>query len=82
LARKILALVRSVAEGFVLRVATSAKADCRPSTETEFLPILIEEFKLSFDANWPIIENRHFGCCHGFPPDLNKLIAPRLPLTR
>lgn len=67
--------MRTVAEGFVLGVAASAKADRRPSPETEFLPLLIQEFKLSFDANWPMIEYRYFGCSHEFPPDLSKFIC-------
>jgi hypothetical protein len=81
LTRKILAFVRTVTEGFVLRVAASAKAHGRPSAETEFLPFLIEELKLSFDSNWPIIEYRHFSC-HEFPPAPNKSIPSRVALSQ
>jgi hypothetical protein len=65
---KVLALVGTIAERFRLGMPASAQAHGRSATEAEFLPFLIHNLKITFDANRPIIEYRHFGSCHEFPP--------------
>src|SRR5271169_3575976 len=47
-------------------MAAAADRDSRPSTEPKLLPLLIHNFKITFDANRSIAENRHFCSCHEF----------------
>jgi hypothetical protein len=68
LANKVLTLVRTIAEGFVLGMPATAKTHGGPSTKAEFLAFLIHDFKITFDAKWTIVKYRHFGSSHEFPP--------------
>jgi hypothetical protein len=73
-ALKILSLVRTITEGLIARVATAANGDECAAAESKFLPYLIYNFKVPFNANGTVIEKRDFGACHKFLRDLTCLM--------
>jgi hypothetical protein len=54
-------------------MSAAANGHSRPPAQTEFLPVLIHDFKITFDANRTIAEYSYFGCCHKF---LRKMTHP------
>ena len=56
--------MRAIAKRGIARVAAATEGNGGTSTETEDLSFLIDDFKIAFDANRTIRENRDFGRSH------------------
>ena len=61
---EIYALVGAVAKRFVFRIAAAAEANFRAAAEAEGFAVLIENLKITFDADGAIGANRDGGSCH------------------
>jgi hypothetical protein len=59
----------AIAEGLVFRMPAPAKTHDGSSAETEFLAFLIQNLKITFDANGTIVEYSQFSSSHEFPPE-------------
>ena len=59
-----LALMGAVAERDIRGMPAATQRDCRPSAEAEGLPFLIDDLKITFDTNRPVVEDGYLGCCH------------------
>jgi hypothetical protein len=58
-------LVGAIAEGLVAGMAAPAKPDGFASGEAEWLAVLIDNFKIAFNAYWAAIGNSDFGASQG-----------------
>lgn len=56
--------VSSITEGLVLRLSATAERHLRASAETENLSLRVDDLKISFDLDGPIISNRDFRSRH------------------
>lgn len=59
-------------------MATAAESYGCSSTQAETLAFLIHNFKIAFDANRTIAENRHFGSCHESLPEITTRLRRQL----
>lgn len=57
-------LVSAVAEGFVLRLPATAERHLRASAEAKDPSLRVDDLKISFDLDGPIVSNRDFRCRH------------------
>jgi hypothetical protein len=59
----------AIAEGLVFGMPAPAKAHDCSSPETEFLAVLVQNLKITFDANRTIVEYGQFSSSHECPPE-------------
>ena len=62
---EVLALVRTVAEGLVARMAAAAEGNCRATGQAESVTLLVFHFEIAFYFDRAVIKDRYFSCWQG-----------------
>ncbi|MGB7845503.1 MAG: hypothetical protein WBL63_07795 [Candidatus Acidiferrum sp.] len=57
----------------------AANSDESAAAESKLLARLIDNFKITFDADGTVIEKGHFGACHKFLHDLSVVTREAFP---